>query len=203
MRRNTNSTISPFHDEAILRRLALSAMLMYVWILIWALVLKLGNGDMLTGNYINLKQLTVKERLAWDLIPFHYRGEGAYKTKIILDTVMNCFVFAPFGIMFGYVFKKRNILRDAAICLGFAVLIEFLQFITMLGNPATEDLITNPIGYFIGLAFYALIFKRLSVKQSTRVAVATNVVFGGVTVFSLVTLIHSADVIFHIITRTL
>ena len=203
MRRNTNSTISPFHDEAILRRLALSAMLMYVWILIWALVLKLGNGDMLTGNYINLKQLTVKERLAWDLIPFHYRGEGAYKTKIILDTVMNCFVFAPFGIMFGYIFKNRNILRDAAICIGFAFLIEFLQFITMLGNPATEDLITNPIGYFIGLAFYALIFKRLSVKQSTRVAVATNVVFGGVTVFSLVTLIHSADVIFHIITRTL
>ena len=203
MRRNTNSTISPFHDEAILRRLAVSAMLMYVWILIWALVLKLGNGDMLTGNYTNLKQLTVKERLAWDLIPFHYRGDGAYKTKIILDTVMNCFVFAPFGIMFGYIFKKRNILRDAAICLGFAFLIEFLQFITMLGNPATEDLITNPIGYFIGLAFYALIFKRLSVKQSTRVAVATNVVFGGVTVFSLVTLIHSADVIFRIITRTL
>ena len=203
MRRNTENTISPFYNETTLRRLAVSATLMYVWVLIWALVLKLGNAEMLTGNYINLKQLTVKERLAWDLIPFHYRGEGAYKTKIIVDTVMNCFVFAPFGIVFGYVFKKRNILRDVAICLGFAVLIEFLQFITMLGNPATEDLITNPIGYFIGLAFYALIFKRLSVEQSVQVAVATNVVFGGVTVFSLITLIHSADVIFRIITRTL
>ena len=203
MRRNTNSTISPFHDEAILRRLAVSATLMYVWILIWALVLKLGNAEMLTGNYINLKQLTVKERLAWDLIPFHYRGEGAYKTKIILDTVMNCFVFAPFGIMFGYVFKKRNILRDVAICLGFAVLIEFLQFITMLGNPATEDLITNPIGYFIGLVFYALIFKRLSVRQSVKVAVVTNTVFGVTVAVSLVTVIRSAELIFQIITKTL
>ena len=203
MQRNTDRKISPFYDEAVLRRLALSATLMYIWILIWALVLKLGNGDMLTGNYINLKQLTVKERLAWDLIPFHYRGEGAYKTKIILDTVMNCFVFAPFGIMFGYVFKKRNILRDVAICLGFAFLIEFLQFITMLGNPATEDLITNPIGYFIGLAFYALIFKHLSVKQSTQVAVATNVVFGVTVAVSLVTVIRSAELIFQIITKTL
>lgn len=203
MRRNTNRTISPFHDEAILSRLAISAAVMYVWILIWALVLKLGDEGMLVNNYENLSELTARERLEWDLIPFNYRGDRGYKSKLILDTVLNCFVFAPFGIMFGYVFKKRNILRDVAICLGFAVLIEFLQFITMLGNPATEDLITNPIGYFIGLAFYALIFKRLSVEQSVQVAVATNVVFGGVTVFSLITLIHSADVIFRIITRTL
>ena len=203
MQRNTDRKISPFYEKAVLRRLAVSATLMYIWILIWALVLKLGNAEMLTGNYINLKQLTVKERLAWDLIPFYYRGEGAYKTKIILDTVMNCFVFAPFGIMFGYVFKKRNILRDVAICLGFAVLIEFLQFITMLGNPATEDLITNPIGYFIGLVFYVLIFKRLSVRQSVKVAVVTNTVFGVTVAVSLVTVIRSAELIFQIITKTL
>ena len=189
--------------EKILRRLAVSATVLYAWLLIWALVLKLGNEDLLLNNYINLKQFTPLERLEWDLIPFNYRGEGAYKTKIIMDTVMNCFVFAPFGVMFGYIFKKRNILRDIAICLGFAVFIESLQFITMLGNPATEDLITNPIGYFIGLAFYALIFKRLSVKQCTRVAVAANVIFGLITAVSLVTVIRSAELIFQIITKTL
>lgn len=190
-------------NEKTLRRLALAAMLMYAWLLIWALVLKLGNEELLINNYTNLKQFTPLERLEWDLIPFHYRGEGAYKTKIIMDTVMNCFVFAPFGVMFGYIFKKRNILRDVAICLCFAVCIESLQFITMLGNPATEDLITNPIGYFIGLAFYALIFKRLSVRQSVKVAVVTNTVFGVTVAVSLVTVIRSAELIFQIITKTL
>jgi glycopeptide antibiotics resistance protein len=190
-------------DEKTLRRLAISAAVMYAWILIWALVLKLGNEELLINNYTNLKQFTPLERLEWDLIPFNYRGEGAYKTKIIMDTVMNCFVFAPFGVMFGYIFKKRNILRDVAICLGFAVCIEGLQFVTMLGNPATEDLITNPIGYFIGLAFYALIFKRLSVRQSVKVAVVTNTVFGVTVAVSLVTVIRSAELIFQIITKTL
>ena len=190
-------------NEKILRRLAISAAVMYAWILIWALVLKLGNEELLINNYTNLKQFTPLERLEWDLIPFNYRGEGAYKTKIIMDTVMNCFVFAPFGVMFGYIFKKRNIFRDVGICLGFAVCIESLQFITMLGNPATEDLITNPIGYFIGLAFYELIFKRLSVRQSVKVAVVTNTVFGVTVAVSLVTVIRSAELIFQIITRTL
>jgi glycopeptide antibiotics resistance protein len=190
-------------NEKILRRLALAAMLMYAWLLIWGLVLKLGNEELLINNYTNLKQFTPLERLEWDLIPFNYRGEGAYKTKIIMDTVMNCFVFAPFGVMFGYIFKKRNILRDVAICLCFAVCIESLQFITMLGNPATEDLITNPIGYFIGLAFYELIFKRLSVRQSVKVAVVTNTVFGATVAVSLVTVIRSAELIFQIITKTL
>ena len=190
-------------DEKTLRRLAVSATVLYAWLLIWALVLKLGNEELLINNYNNLKQFTPLERLEWDLIPFNYRGEGAYKTKIIMDTVMNCFVFAPFGVMFGYIFKKRNILRDVAICLGFAVCIEGLQFVTMLGNPATEDLITNPIGYFIGLAFYALIFKRLSVKQSTRIAVVANVIFGLIAAVSLVTIIRSSELIFQIITKTL
>jgi glycopeptide antibiotics resistance protein len=190
-------------NEKTLRRLAVSATVLYAWLLIWALVLKLGNEELLINNYNNLKQFTPLERLEWDLIPFNYRGEGAYKTKIIMDTVMNCFVFAPFGVMFGYVFKKRNILRDVAICLCFAVCIESLQFITMLGNPATEDLITNPIGYFIGLAFYELIFKRLSVRQSVKVAVVTNTVFGVTVAVSLVTVIRSAELIFQIITKTL
>ena len=190
-------------NEKTLRRLAISAAVMYAWILIWALVLKLGNEELLINNYTNLKQFTPLERLEWDLIPFNYRGEGAYKTKIIMDTVMNCFVFAPFGVMFGYIFKKRNIFRDVGICLGFAVCIESLQFVTMLGNPATEDLITNPIGYFIGLAFYELIFKRLSVRQSVKVAVVTNTVFGVTVAVSLVTVIRSAELIFQIITKTL
>ena len=62
------------YNEVTIRRLALSALVMYIWILIWALVLKLGDAQTLIRNYQNLSVLTLKERIMWDLIPFNYRG---------------------------------------------------------------------------------------------------------------------------------
>jgi glycopeptide antibiotics resistance protein len=191
------------YNEVTLKRLVIAATAMYFWLIIWALVLKLGNEAILVGNYTNLKALTLRERIMWDIVPFNYRGEGLYKVKIIMDTAFNCLVFAPFGVAFGYLFKKTNILRDAALCLGLSLLIELTQLATMLGNPATEDLITNVAGYFIGFALYKLVFARLSVKNSVRVMACVCIIFAAATVFSIATTADSAEVICKIITRTL
>jgi glycopeptide antibiotics resistance protein len=191
------------YEERTLRRLAITASIMFAWILIWALVLKLGNEMLLIRNYTNLKDMTIEERILWDLIPFNYRGEGEYKLNLIMDTVLNCFVFAPFGVLFCYSFKKQNVLRDAAICLGFSVVIELTQLATTLGNPATEDLITNTVGCFIGFGLYHLIFKRLSLKNATRLAAVANVIFGIISIFGIVTTFMASETIWGIITRTI
>ena len=112
------------YNETTLRKLVISATVMYFWILIWALVLKLGDEGILIRNYTNLKELTLWERILWDLIPFNYRPAEGGLVNLLLDTLLNCFVFAPIGVAFGYLFKKTNILRDAAICLGISLLIE-------------------------------------------------------------------------------
>jgi glycopeptide antibiotics resistance protein len=200
--KTARENFSPY-NEVTLKRLVIAATTMYFWLIIWALVLKLGNEAILVGNYTNLKALTLRERIMWDIVPFNYRGEGLYKVKIIMDTALNCLVFAPFGVAFGYLFKKTNILRDAALCLGLSLLIELTQLATMLGNPATEDLITNVAGYFIGFALYKLVFARLSVKNSVRVMACVCIIFAAATVFSIAATADSAEVICKIITRTL
>ena len=191
------------YNEKTLSRLVIAMIVMYSWILIWALVFKLGNETILKNLYINLKDFTLKERILWDLVPFNYRGEGEYKMKIILDTVLNCFVMAPLGVMLCYVFKKPNVLRDAAICLGIAVAIESLQLLTMLGNPATEDLITNTVGYFIGFGLYMLLFRRLSVKSTVIVALVADVLFAIGSVYALILTIGVADLLYQFVTKTL
>ena len=191
------------YNEKTLSHLVIAMIVMYSWILIWALVFKLGNETILKNLYINLKDFTLKERILWDLVPFNYRGEGEYKMKIILDTVLNCFVMAPFGVMLCYVFKKPNVLRDAAICLGIAVAIESLQLLTMLGNPATEDLITNTVGYFIGFGLYMLLFRRLSVKSTVIVALVADVLFAIGSVYALISTIGVADLLYQFVTKTL
>lgn len=191
------------YNETTLRKLVISATVMYFWILIWALVLKLGDEGILIRNYTNLKELTLWERILWDLIPFNYRPTEGGLVNLLLDTLLNCFVFAPIGVAFGYLFKKTNILRDVAICLGIALLIELAQLATMLGNPATEDLITNVAGYFVGFAIYHLVFKHLPVKHGVRFFAVVNAVFAAVTVFSLIATADSAMVIYRIVTKTL
>lgn len=191
------------YNELTLKRLAIAATVMYLWILIWALVFKLGNGSMLVNNYINLKDMTLQERILWDIVPFNYRGDGVYKAQLIMDTLLNCFVFAPFGVAFGYLFKKANALRDVSLCLAFSVFIEVIQLVTMLGNPATEDLITNVFGYFVGFAAYRLLFMRLSEKHSVRLLAIVNCIFAATVIASAVTMLVSVDTIYQIISKTL
>jgi glycopeptide antibiotics resistance protein len=192
----------PF-NEVLLRRLALCATVMYTLIIIWALVFKMCNENILRNLYMNLKDMTLKERILWDIKPFNYRGEGDYRLRIILDTVLNCFVFAPFGVLLCYIFKKINIVRDAIICLALSIGIEAIQLITMLGNPATEDLITNTLGYFIGLGIYMLLFRRLSTKSGVIVALVVNFILAAVVLYSLISFAGAADLIFKIVTKVL
>lgn len=192
----------PYNDQT-LRRLVLAATVMYAWLLIWALVFKLGIPNIMITNYTNLKDMTLEERIMWDIIPFNYRGDGAYQARLIMDTALNCFVFAPFGIALSYLFKKQNILRDILVCLGFSLFIEALQLFTLIGNPATEDLITNTVGYFIGIGIYHFIFRRLSTKAAVRTFAVIVIVFAIATVASLVTMAISAELIFKIMTKTL
>lgn len=186
-----------------IRRLAIACAIMFSWLLIWALVFKLGSETLLIRNYTNLKDMTFKERILWDLIPFNYRGDEYWKSRQILDTVLNCFVFAPLAIFLCYIFEKKNVFRDAAICFGFAVIVETTQLFTVLGNPATEDLITNTLGCFIGYTIYCLILKRISLRKSAILLTLVCAMISVATAFSLVTTAMSADVIFKIITRTL
>lgn len=186
-----------------LRRLVIWATVMFAWILVWSLLLKCGMEHLLIRTYSNLKGMTFEERLLWDLIPFNYRGTEYWIGLQILTTILNCFVFAPLGIAFCYLFKKQNLLRDALICLGCSMIIEILQLFTVLGNPATEDLITNTAGCIIGFGIYHLLLKRLSVKHTIWLFSASNVILIIATAISLVTTVGSFDVIIKIITRTL
>lgn len=191
------------HNKLTVKRLAVACAIMFSWLLIWALVFKLGSEILLARNYSNLKDMTFMERIMWDLIPFNYRGTDYWKTRQFIDTILNCFIFAPLGISFCYIFEKKNVFRDALICLGFSLFIESMQLITVLGNPSTEDLLTNVTGCFIGHLIYVLILRRLSLRNSTIFLMVATVVLSLAVVFSFVTTVIASEVIFKIITRTL
>ena len=173
---------------------------LYFLILIWILCLKFNNPEMLAGNYRNLSELTLRERFLYDIVPFRTRQNHLLQW---LEFFANALMFSPFGVFFGYLFAKKNIWRDLALCFGLSLSIEVLQLFSMLGGFATVDLIMNTLGYFVGLAFYQLLFKRLSTRASTWICRAFLLLFFPIAVYAAVGTVGQWELIVAILTRTL
>ena len=188
------------YDNRALRREAWIATSLYIFILLWVLCLKFCNAQMLTQNYINLSELTLRERFLWDVVPFYTRQNHTVQW---LEFFANSLVFAPFGVLLNYMFAKRNILRDFALCVGLSLSIEIFQLFTLLGGFATVDLIMNSVGYFVGLFIYYLIFKKRSTKTCIWVCRVANFIFLPTFIYALVTALLNGELIVAILTRTL
>lgn len=188
------------YDECALRREVIYAIGLYSFILLWGVCLKFSNAEMLARNYKNLSELNLRERFLYDIVPFYTRQNHTLQR---LEFVANSLIFAPFGVLLNYLFTKRNILRDFALCLGFSLSIEVFQLFTLLGGFATVDLIMNTLGYFIGLVLYYLIFKRRTQKTCIWVCRAFNFIFLILFVYAFVTTLQNGELIVAILTRTL
>lgn len=188
------------YDERVLRREVIYATVLYVFILLWMLIFKFSNAEMLVRNYKNLSELNLKERFLWDIVPFYTRQNHTLQR---LEFVANCLVFAPFGVLLNYLFKKRCIIRDFALCVGFSMAIEVFQLYTLLGGFATADLIMNSLGYFVGLLIYYLIFKKRTVKTCIWTCRIANAIFLPLFIWALVTTLQNGELILSILTKQL
>lgn len=187
-------------NERALREGAIFATSAYIIVLFWALWLKFNDFHMVVPNYQWLSKMTLKERFLYDLFPFQIRFDFVNQ---FVQFPANAIIFAPFGVVLQYVFKKKNIWRDLAICFGVSLSIEIVQLFTIIGNFATADLIMNTLGYFIGFAFYRLIFSKLSTQKMVWVYRAVNLILIPLLIAVVVTTIQNWELISAILTRTL
>ena len=188
------------YDQRALQREVVFATILYLFILLWGLCLKFSSAEMLARNYKNLSELNLRERFLWDIVPFYTRQNHTVQR---LEFVANSLVFAPVGVLLNYLFKKRNILRDFALCVGLSLSIEVFQLFTLLGGFATADLIMNSLGYFLGLGVYYLIFKKRTIKTCIWTCRVANFVFLPLFIYALVTTLQNGELIVAILTKQL
>lgn len=182
-----------------LRRLLYVSLAIYGWLLLWIVWLKMNDNESILANYAGLRLMNVKERLKYDLVPFNAHFDRKTHSWPI---VLNVILFAPFGVLLPLVFKRQSIIRDVAICFGVSLSLEVLQLFTMIGGFATVDLISNTLGYFIGLGAYHLLFKNRSKRFNVIFFFSVNVLCLGLVVYSIVGTVSSLDVIISILSRT-
>lgn len=125
-------------DKAnIANKLTVALFVIYLAILCWILLLKLG----VRFSYMH-------ER-SFNLIPFSKAHIG--------EMVLNVLAFVPLGLYTAMLFVRWHWSKISLFCCGFSVLIESIQFALAIGAFDITDIITNTIGGLIGLAlFYAM-----------------------------------------------
>ena len=188
--------------EGLIKFLSIVCAIQFSLVLVWMLWLKFGEPYYILRNYNAISSMTLKERFLFDIVPFIHTFESDV-FKRVLVVILNCFIFAPFGILFNLVFEKKSVLRDMLICFAFSLAIELIQLFSIIGSFATDDLITNTIGYLLGYAVYKFFFERLSPKWQTRLLGACNLCLFALVIVATVRTIDCFDVIKNILTRAI
>ena len=94
-----------FYGRALRRNVILFTLLFCLW-LVWALWLKFNSNDGIVQGYRFLSKLTLQERFMFGLEPTNpHKASG----RQLFEIVANCIVFAPFGVLFNLLAKKKNI----------------------------------------------------------------------------------------------
>lgn len=197
---NNNENKTTDYNCKILKSLVILNTIFYAWLLIWILWLKLNDNHSITLNYSWLSELSLQERFMFDIIPFNIRFDHA---RQIMQLFYNAFVFAPFGVLLNFIFKKNSLWRDLIICFCASLFIEVLQLFTVIGGFATHDLIMNTLGYFIGLLVYKSFLRKKSINFNIIFFSIVSVFTIGITIFSIVNTIKNIEPIILILTNKL
>ena len=184
-------------DKA-LRTISAVATVLYALFLVWALWLKVGNEDQLMINYSNVSMLTEEQR--WMVDSFLFK-DRQYLVHQILEIVLNCLVFAPFGLTLCLATNGKKIWAHVIFCILFSLAIELTQRYTWIGGFSLIDLSTNVAGYFIGFGAYKLIFARFKTKTNLIITAVIAGVLTALLIYAAVSVVLIKDTLSAVLTR--
>ena len=164
------------------------AIILFLLFLVWALYFKFS--DINEVKYVSSKTglMTLKERFLFDIIPFDFRNTNQKSLHFFLN-ILNMIVFAPLGVALCMNSKEIKWKRHALFCFLVSLIVELIQLFTVIGGFASDDLLMNTLGYFLGALIYYLIFRRFSDKVNYYIIVACNVLLTLILFFAVIMLI--------------
>ena len=105
-------------------------------------------------NNINLTPF-VTLRLYWRIL--HNSTNPGLLQHAVINLVGNVVMFIPLGVFLPGIFiKKPNFLKVFYVVAGMIVLVEILQFFSLLGSLDVDDLILNLAGATVGYILWKL-----------------------------------------------
>jgi glycopeptide antibiotics resistance protein len=105
------------------------------------------------------------------LIPF-----AGLSRSHLSETVYNCIVFIPFGLLLSISFKQVNYWRRLIFIFIFSAVVEVTQFIFAIGVTDITDIITNTLGGLLGLILYDISGKYFDEKKRDQFVIIVGTI---------------------------
>lgn len=134
--------------------------LFIIYILALIYILFLHNSYRVGLNTFNIERFSKEHLKMCNIIPFHtivnYFDRLAHHTIntniVVTNLLVNLILFFPMGIALPILHKKKfdQFWKFLIFIIIITVLVEILQFITLMGGADVDDVILNTIGACIG-----------------------------------------------------
>ena len=164
------------------------AIVLYLLFFVWALYFKFSDINEVKYVSSHTGLMTLKERFLFDIIPFDFRNTKQKWLHFILN-ILNMIVFAPLGVALCIRSKEIKWKRHALFCFLVSLTFELVQLFTVIGGFASDDLLMNTLGYFLGALIYYLIFRKLSDKFNFYLILVCDVILSLLLIFGVITLV--------------
>lgn len=200
----SESKINKTH--ALLSTLLAIILVLYSLVVIWGVILKCNQIDILERTYFAWKDLSIQERLYIN-DDFHTWLEKAKMGDVLNDNlltvVLNCILLLPTGLLLSYFSKNKNVLLITFYCLLISIALEVFQLFTVLGSFSFTDLVTNSFSGLLGALLYKLIYRPHRERRFVVIAVLVLIVLVPFTIYITALTIENIDIYIAIINRTL
>ena len=184
--------------------------IMYFIIIIWIITFKCNLVQSITDTYLFFKEMTIIERINFDLVPFKDYIEGPFISQIktiIEDDILNILFFVPLGMYASLFIKKHKFIKVILFSFLLSLFFEIFQLFSLIGSFSTKDLITNVLGSIIGYFIYRLMYKKensqLKIKIYNVISTIVVVILFFIVVYAIYNTILNIDLYIGVIKRTL
>jgi len=184
--------------------------IMFFIIIIWIITFKCNLVQSITDTYLFFKEMTVIERINFDLVPFKDYIEGPFISQIktiIEDDILNILFFVPLGMYASLFIKKHKFIKVILFSFLLSLFFEIFQLFSLIGSFSTKDLITNVLGSIIGYFIYRLMYKKensqLKIKIYNVISTIVVVILFFIVVYAIYNTILNIDLYIGVIKRTL
>lgn len=154
--------------------LTASLMIIYLIVLCWILILKLG----VEFSYMSERRFNV--------VPFKEFFTPGYEVDWG-GTIANVIIFIPLGVYVGVLFRLWSFTGKIIFCFMTSLVIEAIQFTLAVGAFDITDIVTNTFGGVVGLILFKVIAGISG--NATRAQRLINVIASIATVLMVVLLI--------------
>lgn len=201
---NTNKKQDTIHLS--LSVLLAIILVLYSIIVIWGVILKCNQNDILARTYHAWKDLTIQERIFLndDFDTWLQKAKnGDFWNDNLLTVVLNCILLLPIGLLLTYFSKSKNVLLITFYCFLISLALEIFQLFTILGSFSFTDLVTNSLGGLVGSLLYKLIYRKNRERVFLILAICCLIILLPFTIYITMLTIENIDIYIAILSRTL